>query len=389
MMTAPIGGIFYFDLKYGSTKGKVTAGDTLVRDFNRYYSSELVDEEIIGAGNGAILAFTSTLDYVPVRDASMVISATIGGTVYTATETGGVVAGVGPSGAITGTLNPTTGGVTVTFAAGDAPDAGTNVVAKYSYNMEANSNVPTVNIDIQLLEVKAQSRKLKALWSAEASEDLKAFHGIDAESEIVAGIAAEIALELDREIIQDLHEAASLYPVTFDLTTIPTATPELFHLRSIITVLTRCSNQIHKDTLRGPANWIVTGPDVCALIEQLTTHGDFRPAFAGMDGDKIESPHMPGVFKAGTLQSKWMVYRDPFYPVVNPGSGTGSGDLLMGYKGASFVDAGYVWAPYIPLQVSASFLDPADFVIRKGMRTRYAKKLLRSEFYKRVRVVNL
>jgi len=389
-MTAPIGGVFYFDLKYGSTKGKVTAGDTLVKDFNRYYSSEIIDEEIVGAGDGIAVSFTSTLDYVPVRPLSVTVSATIGGNIYTATDNGsGVLAGTGPTGAIAGTVNYVTGAVSVTYNAADPADAATNVVAKYNYNMEANTNIPQVNIDIQLVEVKATSRKLKALWSSEAAEDLKAFHGIDAESEIVAGVAADISLELDREIIQDLYEASSLYPVTFDLTTIPTATPELFHIRSLITVLTRCSNQIHKDTLRGPANWIVTGPDVSALLEQLSTHGDFRPVFSDMSGDKIEQPHTFGVYKTGTLSSKWIVYKDPFFPVTNPGSGAGVGELLMGYKGQSFVDAGYVWAPYVPLQVTQSFLDPADFVIRKGMRTRYAKKLLRSEFYKRVRVINL
>ena len=388
-MTAPIGGVFYFDLKYGTTKGKVTAGDTMVRDFNRYYSSPVVDEEILGAGDGATLTFASTLDFVPVVDASLVITATIGAADYTATETGGVISGTGPSGAIAGTLDPNTGAVSVTFAAGDAPDNLTNVVCTYEYNMEANSNIPQVNIDIQLVEVRATTRKLKALWSSEAADDLKAFHGIDAESEVVAGVAAEIALELDREIIQDLYQASALFPKTFDLATIPTATPELFHIRSLITVLTGASNAIHKDSLRGPANFMVTGPDVSALIEQLTTHGDFRPVFADASGEKIEQPNMFGVYKVGTLSSKYVCYKDPYFPVTNPNTGSGSGDILMGYKGNNFVDAGFVWAPYVPLQVTQTFLDPGDFTMRKGLRTRYAKKMLRPEFYRRVRVTSL
>jgi hypothetical protein len=353
-----------------------------VKDFNRHYSSEFIDAELLGTGDALAKTFTSALDFLPVKASTVVVTADT----ITGTDNGlGVIAGTG----ITGTVDYVTGAISVTFTA--APALNIPVNAAYSYNMEGNTNVPQINIDITLQEVKAKTRKLKALWSSEAADDLKAFHGIDAESEIVSGVAAEIALELDREIIMDLYNGAALFPRQFDVTTIPTATPEIFHLRSLITTLTMASNTIHKSSLRGPANFMVTGPDVSTFIEQLETHGDFRPVFSASTGSdaQIENPHTFGVYKVGTLASKYVVYKDPYFPVTNPGSGTGTGDILMGYKGSTFIDAGYVWAPYVPLQITATFLDPSDFVMRKGMRTRYATKMVRPEFYRKVRVVNI
>lgn len=385
MMTAPVGGIFYYDLKYGTTKGKVTSGQTLIKDFNRNYSSEHIDEEVIGVGAGT--SFTSSLDFTPVKGGTIVVTATTVSGEVTATDDGaGALTGTGVA---SGTIDYDSGAISIVFD--NTVVAATNVVAAYDYNMECNTNIPQVNIDIQLLEIRAQTRKLKALWCSEAADDLKAFHGIDAEAEVVAGIAAEIALELDREIIEDLRAGATGYTGTWSAS-VPANLNQVEHYRSIITEFSKASNRIHKNSLRGPANFMVTSPDVAAIIEQLETHGDFRPIYNGPNKDAtaaVEGPHTFGVFKFGTLSNKWTAYKDPFFPAVNVGSGSGYGDVLMGYKGNSFIDAGYVWAPYVPLQVTATFLDPNDFQFRKGLRTRYARKLVRSEFYGRVRVTNM
>lgn len=385
-MTAPVGGIFFYDLKYGTTKGKVTAGDTLIKDFNRFYSSETIDEEIIGVGPGT--SFSSTLDFTPVRTGTVIVSAvhSVGATAVSGADNGsGVISGTG----VTGTVDYDDGAISVTFGAAVSG----NVIVTYQYNSECNSNVAQVNIDIQLLEIRATTRKLKALWCSEAADDLKAFHGIDAEAEIVAGIAAEIALELDREIIEDLHSQATGFSGSFAASPIPSYHTQVDHYRNIITEITRGSNRIHKNSLRGPANFLVTSPDVSSLIEQLETHGDFRPIVAPANSDTrgpVEAPHTFGVYKVGTLSSKYVLYKDPFFPVVgSPGSGSAYGDITLGYKGNTFIDAGYVWAPYVPLQVTATFLDPDDFQFRKGMRTRYAKRMVRSEFYGNVRVTGL
>lgn len=380
-MTAPVGGIFYFELKYGTTKGTVTAGQKLIKDFNAYYSSEHIDSEVIGTGAGS--SFSSVLDFTPVKVSTVTV---VAGSV-TGTDNGsGIILGSG----VSGNVDYTTGAISVVFTS--PVGASVPVTAAYDYNMECNTNIPQVNIDIELLEIRATTRKLKALWCSEAADDLKAFHGIDAEAEVVAGIAAEIALELDREIIEDLRTGQTGFTGTFAASPVPADHTQLEHYRNIITVITQGSNRIHKNTLRGPANFLVTGPDVSSIIEQLETHGDFRPLYAPADAgtrDPVEQPHTFGVYKVGTLASKYQLYKDPFYPAVNPGSGSGTSSILMGYKGQTFIDAGYVWAPYVPLQVTATFLDPNDFQFRKGLRTRYAKRMVRSEYFGKVSVTGM
>lgn len=387
-MTAPIGGIFYYELKYGTTKGSVTAGQNLVKNFNAYYSSEHIDSEQIGVGPGS--SFTTTLQFTPVYAAGNsdnTLKVTAGAVVGTDDGLGHIL-GTG----VSGSINYATGAIALVYT---APVGSTvPVVASYDYNMEENTNIPQVNIDIELLEIKAKSRKLKALWSSEAADDLKAFHGLDAEAELVAGIAAEIALELDREIITDLHANYTGYTGTFNVGT-PAAgfyNSQIDWYRQLITVITQGANRIHKNSLRGPANFMVTSPDISSLFEQLTTHGDFRPAVAPPEADPytpVQQPHTFGVYYVGTVSAKYALYKDPFFPVINAGSGSGTGDILLGYKGQTFLDAGYVWAPYIPLQVTATFLDPNDFQFRKGLRTRYAVKMVRSEFYGAVQVSGL
>jgi hypothetical protein len=197
-----------------------------------------------------------------------------------------------------------------------------------------------------------------------------------------------MALEIDREIIMELFQNSTTTTSTFDRA-VPAGISEVDHLRAIITQIATVSNLIHRRTLRAPANFIVTSPEISALLAQLTTHGDFRPLWIS-GGDSPYGPvDMPrpltqhgqyGIYKVGTLMNKWVVYEDPFFA---------RDQMLIGLKGSSFLDAGYVWAPYIPLQVTPTFLDPSDFSFRKGMRTRYAKKLLRPEYYGQLRVLNL
>jgi hypothetical protein len=365
-MNAPVGAVFYFELKYGDSKGTVGAGSKLVKDFNRTYSSEYVDGESIGTGNGSTSGFTSTLDWTPVRPTKLKI---VAGSVSGVDDGANNITGAGiAAGSV---INYTTGVVTVNFTV--APASLADIVATYEYVSEGSSKVPTVNIDIALVAVTAKSRKIKALWSSEASDDLKALHGLDAEQELVAGVGSELALEIDREIIEDLKLGATGAATGYSMT-VPSGVRELDHIRGVFTPMTLISNQIGKNTLRGPANFAVMSYDFAGQIEQLSTDGFFRPIFAG-DAEafaKAEQPQTWGIMKMGTIMSRYVSYKDPYLD---------ANKVVMGYKGSSFVDCGYVWAPYVPLQVSATFLDPNDFKFRKGIRTRYAKLLARSEFY--------
>src|SRR6185312_13972081 len=250
-MTAPVGAIFYFELKYGQAKGSVANGDKLVANFNRYYSSQYIDGENVLTVNGTAQSYT--LAYTPVLPNTVKIVPSVTGIGPFVDNGSGLITGPGIS---AGTVNYATGAVSLTFSSN--PGAGVTLSNLYQYNNEANSLVPTVFIDIALVSVTARSRKLKALWSSEAADDLKALHGIDAEQELVSGVGSELALEIDREIIEDLRVGASGGTAAYDLT-VPSGMKQRDVIIAMLTQITLLSNQIGKNTLRGPANWMVMG----------------------------------------------------------------------------------------------------------------------------------
>ena len=400
-MTAPVGAVFYLDYVYGSTKGGTQAGAIFPRDFDRNYSSEYIAGEIMNTGDGTNYggggtAMSAVLAWTPVRplDTTNGFSVVIqeidssGNIIQTATDNGSGGFTFSPAGGSTaGSINYSNGAI-ASFKFQNIPALNNQIKAFYYYDGELNLKIPQINLDVKKAPVEAMARRLKALWSAEAAEDLRAFHGLDAETEMVSAVAQDIALEIDREIIQDLFASSTGTTATFDRIP-PAGIPELDHLRSMITQISTVSNLIHKKTLRAPANFIVTSPEISALLAQLTTHGDFRALWVSGGESPYGPADMPrpmtqhgqfGIYKTGTLMNKWMIYEDPFFT---------RNFMLIGLKGGSFLDAGYVWAPYIPLQVTPTFLDPSDFSFRKGLRTRYAKKLLRPEFYGQLNVLNL
>lgn len=400
-MTAPVGAVFFFEYKHGKSKGQTVAGTNLIQNFDRDFSSERVDGEQVAVPDGAAFGGAGTplsviLQYSPVRplDAANSISVVIedrdadGTVIQTATDDG--------AGGFTGA----TGGGSINYATGQitgftftiAPTAGAgdrSINVTYVYDSEANKQVPDVFLDIDFEEIRATTRKLKARWSAEASDDLRAFHGVDAETELVAGISQEIALELDRDILNQLFAASAGTTSTFDFT-VPAGISEVDHIRSCLTRMSAVSYLIHKNTLRAPANWFVTSPEVSAKLVQLQSHGDYRGnwvssgdnPYGPFDGVQTPPSYGPisshqGILKLGLLSNKWWGYQDPFFTF---------NQIMLGLRGQSYLDAGFVFAPYVPLQMTPTFLDPEDQTYRKGMRTRYATKRLRDEWYGRVTI---
>ncbi|MCZ2111535.1 MAG: hypothetical protein LC118_18555 [Dehalococcoidia bacterium] len=350
------------------------------------------------AYGGAGTALSVVLQYSPVRplDASEGYSVTIqdvdadGTVVQEAVDNG---SGGFTGDVAAGSINYATGQVTgFLFTAAPAAGAGRKIVATYFYDSEGNRQVPDVFIDIDFETIRARTRKLKARWSAEAADDLRSLHGIDAETELVAGISQEIALELDRDILDQLFAASATTTSTFDFT-VPAGISEVDHIRSVLTRMSAVSFLIHKKTLRAPANWFVTSPEVSAKIVQLQTHGDYQPPWlsgmgpatpggAAYDGSVVPPSYGPisshqGIIKLGPVANKWYGYQDPFFRF---------NQIMLGLRGQSYLDAGFVFSPYVPLQMTPTFLDPEDQTYRKGMRTRYATKLLRSEWYGRVTI---
>lgn len=377
-MMGPVSQVFYLDFVYGSTKGSVTKGQKVFDSLglgpnNPYYSSSLVDQETIGTGSGSTTQFTPNLSYTPIRGGSVSIS----DGVSTVNDDGnGNLVGDG-----TGTIDYVSGALDVTFAV--APSNAAVIAATYEYDMEGNSNIPEVDLILTSSPVIARPRKMKARWSLESAFNLRALHGLEAEVELTSAVGANVRFEVDREIILDLTNAVpsqNLAPawskskIFKDSDSYSSATGSADtvgyteHLLSLVNQFVVAGNKIFGSTGRATGQWIVIGLSVADVVETL-------PGF-------VPTPGMPngmtkGVYMAGTLNGRWAIYKDPFYP---------SNQWLMGYKGSTFLEAGYVYAPYIPLYTTPMIvLD--DFIGRKGLATQYGKKMVNPRFYSKGLVV--
>lgn len=258
-------------------------------------------------------------------------------------------------------------------------------------NTGTNVDIPEIDIKVDSKAVTAITKKLKAKWTPELGQDLNAYHNLDAEVELTSILSEQIALEIDQEILSDLVKGAkagtyhwSRRPGKFldrvtgqDITNNGnnvadfTGTVSAWY-ETLLETVNDVSAQIHRKTLRGGANFIVTSPEVANILE--FTAG-FR-ASVMLDDDKGEG----GVVNVGSISKKWDIYVDPYFP---------RNLLLVGRKGKSFLESGYVYAPYVPLQVTPTIFGTEDFVPRKGVMTRYAKCMVRADFYGLVVVQDL
>ena len=253
-----------------------------------------------------------------------------------------------------------------------------SVMGEVTWGLEANPNIPEIDIKVDSVAVTAVTKKLKAKWTPELGQDLNAYHNLDAEVELTQILSEQIALEIDREILEDLVEGAragvrywSRAPGDFlnRETGAANAAPEFTGnvsewYETLIESINDVSAQIHRKTLRGAANFIVCGPEVANILE--FTAG-FR-ANVTADSDRGEA----GAVKVGSLSKKLDIMVDPYFM---------RNVILVGRRGSSFLESGYVYAPYVPLQTTPTIFGVDDFVPRKGVMTRYAKKMVRPDMY--------
>jgi len=257
------------------------------------------------------------------------------------------------------------------------------------FGVNPSPAIPEIDIKIESIAVVAETRKLRARWSPEMAQDLNAYHSLDAEVELTHILSEQIAMELDREILNDLLTqagAARFYwsrsPGKFlnkqtgqevnrtnSLTPGPAFTGTVREwYETLIETIIDVANEIHRKTLRGSANFIVVGPDVATIFESSIL---YKPSFS-LDADGQVGPMVIGAEKVGTLSNRFSVYKDPYFP---------RNQILVGYKGGSYLETGYVYAPYVPLIVTPTIFAPEDFTPRKGVMTRYGKKMVRNDFY--------
>ena len=272
----------------------------------------------------------------------------------------------------------------LTFPVKDQYDASSTVggVVGDIFELEGSSAIPEIDIKVDSIAITAQTKKLKAKWTPELGQDLNAYHTLDAEVELTSILSEQIALEIDREILADLVNGATAGKFYWS------RSPGLFVNRqtgaelgataaapdftgtvsewyeTLIETINDVSAQIHIKTLRGGANFVVCSPEVANILEFTSR---FRANITA-DADKGDI----GAVKAGSLSRKFDVMVDPYFP---------RNVILVGRKGNSFLESGYVYAPYVPLQVTPTIFGPEDFVPRKGVMTRYAKKMVRPYMY--------
>ena len=262
--------------------------------------------------------------------------------------------------------------------------------ANIDANPEADIDIPELDIALKSIPIIAKTRKLKAVWTPELAQDLNAYHSVDAEAELTSLLSEYISMEIDLEILDMLKANASAKTenwsarVGYEYNSSTTIFEEQSGASNAYTKgewfqtlgnkIQSVSNAIHQKTLRGGANFIVVSPETATILESI-------PGYAtSADGDANTNQFAMGVQKVGAINNRYTVYKNP-YMLEN--------DILIGFRGQNFLETGAVYAPYVPLIMTPLVYDPKNFTPRKGVMTRYAKKMVRPEFYGKVIVADV
>jgi len=444
-MNLPSGLVFYLDFQYGTTKEPFTAGNSLYGNAGTNPSTapfgNTNEGGLYGAGrfgysinNTQSLAYTvasASVDWYTDLQADSAVSQS-----YTAGATGQIVAldilttnlpdydtravkGFYLSGSAAdlptdGTarqypeftkVTQSAGNDVIRFFVGAGVAEGGSLKVVYTLqtndaergdfeegntNLNGNNNpitIPQINIQMQSEAIVAKTRKLKAVWTPEFAQDLNAYHSLDAEAELTSIMSEYISLEIDLEILDMLIESAAAGTewwsaqnnLSLGASGVIDSDLGFYNsqgqwFQTLGTKIQKLSNVIHQKTLRGGANFLVCSPTVATIIESI-------PGFASTsDGDAAKMNYAFGVQKAGTINSRYTVYKNPYMT---------ENTILLGFRGGQFLEAGAVFAPYIPLIMTPLVYDPTTFTPRKGLLTRYAKKVVRPEFYAKIFVNGL
>ena len=433
-MNLPSGLVFYLDFQYGTTKAPFTAGQSL-------YGTQTAAEQPFGNTNSGGLygagrfgySINNTSSNATATTASAAWSDLLFDSDYSASAVAGQYKTVSvptsslvnldiesvraftlTTGSISGAINlpqftKIVGGNAVFIVSGSqAPVQSTTVAVAFQLqptdryrgdfedgNTALNSNnnpisIPEINVQMKSSAIVAKTRKLKAVWTPEFAQDLNAYHALDAEAELTSILSEYISLEIDLEILDMLMDSAAagteVWSAVNNQAIVDNGSGGTFSnlgfynsqgqwFQTLGTKIQKLSNIIHQKTLRGGANFMVLSPAVSTIIESI-------PGFAGdVDGDVEKSTYAFGVQKIGALGGgKIKVYKNP-YMLEN--------QILLGFRGAQFLETGAVFAPYIPLIMTPLVYDPDTFTPRKGLLTRYAKKMVRPEFYGKIEISGL
>ena len=273
-------------------------------------------------------------------------------------------------------------GGTIDGYVGVAPNAinldGFKVAWAQYDSLELETEIGEVSFKLDSVTVSVTERKLRATWSPELSTDVSAFHNIDAEAELTSILSEQIAAEIDRGILRELRKVAP-WQARFDVNgwrrqaAFSTNYTQKDWNQELMTKVNQISAQINKATLRGGANWIVVSAEISALLDNLEY-------FHVTDASAEQNQYNMGIEKVGSLSGRYQVYADPYAPHWS---------MIIGHKGKSLLDTGYIYAPYVPMQLTPTMYNPFNFAPIKGICTRYAQKTVCNRYFGHVRVDGL
>lgn len=244
-------------------------------------------------------------------------------------------------------------------------------------DLEEDSEMAEVTFGLDEVTVSVETRKMRSQWTPELAQDVSAFHNIDAEAELTALLSEQMAAEIDREVLRDLRRGAA-WTLRWDYNGLRKQSTTYHGVQkdwnqTLVTKINQISAQIHKAVLRGGASWIVVSPEISAVFDDLEY---FHVSNAAPEQDKYNM----GIEKIGALQGRYQVFRDPYAP---------ANTMLIGHKGNSILESGYIYAPYVPMQLTPVMYNPFDFKPIRGIMTRYAKKMILNRYYGRIFVDGL
>jgi len=379
-MNLPSGLIFYLDFKYGTDQSAQQSGGSL---FGGSANAKLgsTDEATGGLYGGGRHGYSLNDKKVAI-DAGQAWSAVAadgdehGVNAFIVVAANGDVASLAADGTAVGEGTLHYHSQPVDYDRGDFEDKGTALDSDAGNDevsgASADIGIPEVNLELKSEPIVAKTRKLKAVWTPELAQDLNAYHSIDAEAELTSLLSEYVSMEIDLEILDMLIVNAHTDGGTFDATAVLQAGETQGTLfQKLGTKIQKVSNTIHQLTLRGGANFLVCSPTVATVLESI-------PGYAA-DTDGNQSQFAMGVSKVGALNNRFQVYKNPYMT---------SDDVLIGFRGSNFLETGAVYAPYVPLIQTPLVYDPVNFTPRRGVMTRYAKKMVRPEFYGKLTVSN-
>lgn len=432
-MNLPSGLVFYLDFQYGTTKAPFTSGQSMYGDTGSNPTTAPFGNTNSGGAYGAgrfgysinntssltTIFSTASADWYRDFNANGDYSASVANYSLFFVQTSSLgsnydpraIRGFYPSGsgltaaAILPEFTKITGSNIAFVALDNIANSGSGVTLFFTLqptdanrgdfedtntSLNANNNpisIPEINIQLQSQAIVAKTRKLKAVWTPEFAQDLNAYHSLDAEAELTSIMSEYISLEIDLEILDMLVDAAAAGTeywsaqnnLSINGTGVVNSNLGFYNsqgqwFQTLGTKIQKLSNLIHQKTLRGGANFLVCSPAVATILESI-------PGFASTsNGEASQMNYAFGVQKAGQLNSRYNVYKNPYMT---------ENTVLLGFRGTQFLEAGAVFAPYIPLIMTPLVYDPTTFTPRKGLLTRYAKKVVRPEFYAKIYISGL